>query len=1024
MTDSSSTKDIIKKSTGKVFLIDGSALAYRAYFAFIANPLTRSDGMNTSAVYGFINTVMSLMDKENPDHMAVIFDSPKPTFRKKLYSEYKATRDKMPEDLGAQLPFIEEFVKTMNIPFIKEEGVEADDVIGTLSRKLSGPDNHCFLVTGDKDFKQMLSENVTMLIPGNKSAWQHYTVETLMEDIGLTPVEFIDYLGLMGDTADNIPGVKGVGKKTAEKLIKEYGTTENLYENLESVKGKLKEKLADAHEMAILSKELVTIKDDLDLNVSIDDMCLKNIDAKAFIALLDKMEFKALSKKFAKRFTKQGLISAQELSEAEQQGFSFGKKPETIEKSVYTDPESESENRGPKSHTDLDQKKPIKPNLQAIPAIPIIKTVNHNYILLDKADIPYFISLALQAKEIAFDLETTSLNPRDAEIIGLSFAFNMKNILDKPQDLNLAKPNENNTPIDKMNFDSPLSFFIPCTKKSIESSSSDDSQMGLFAEKPVEKTVTDMNILEELQPFFKSSIPKGGQNIKFDLAMLRLKGYEVENVTFDTMIESYIVNPTLRGHGIDFISAKYIGYLKIPTSDLLKNKKDCMLNADPVLLFKYACEDAEITLLMHEYFTPIIIKRNLESLYLDVEMPMMRVLLNMELKGFYIDRQFLENFKTELASALLKLEEQIYELTGETFNINSTQQLGPILFEKMKIHEIEGRKKKKIKKTKTGRISTDSKVLEDFSDVPIVKAILEYRTLNKLLSTYVSALPELIDPVTRRIHSTFNQTVTATGRLSSSNPNLQNIPIRTELGKKIRHAFKGDKDNIIVAADYSQIELRVLAHLCNDQDLIEAFKQGTDIHTYTASRIFKTPIEEVTSQMRSRAKTVNFGVLYGMGPQRLAKENDIKITEAKQFIADYFDAYPTIKEYSDNCCEIARETGYASTIMGRQRPVPEINSRNKGLQINGEHIALNTPVQGSAADIIKLAMIALDKRLVKELPQAMMICQIHDELVFEVSPDNADKLIEIIRDSMENVLKLKVPLKVDIGRGETWFQAH
>jgi DNA polymerase-1 len=917
----------------------------------------------------------------------------------------------------------------MNIPFIQEKGVEADDVIGTLSAKLtqSDPDCQCIIVTGDKDFKQMLSNSTSMLIPGKKGAWELFTTQSLIEETGLTPKEFIDYLGLMGDNADNVPGVKGVGKKTAEKLIKEYKSMEGLYENLDKIKGKIKDKIAESRDIAFLSRDLVTIKTDLDINLQIKDMCLKNTDAHALVTLLETLEFKALAKKYKKHF---GLLDCKTDTPAPAgaaSGVEAGKEyvaASGVEAGKDATSASGKE-YGAASGNESDNEAAASGDES--PKI----AIHHNYILVEKEDINNFIDIALEASEIAFDLETTGLNPRDAEIIGLSFSFryNKKPGPETAEFINaykgkLISPAQIDTRF-------PLTFFIPSMNKIISSPHDLPGQMALFTGRPVEKAVTDNEVLNLLKRLFLSHIPKGGQNIKFDLAMLRLKGLEVKNIRFDTMVESYVIDPTIRSHGIDFLAKKYLDYDKIPTSALIKKGKSpeknnsdqlplTMADTDRELLFNYACEDAEITLLLHELFSAQIKERNLSDLYTNIEMPLLKVLLKMELTGFYIDRDFLESFKTDLDQALKELEKKIFSFTGMEFNINSPRQMGSILFEEMNIHEGKG----KIKKTKTGFISTDSNVLESYSHVPVVAAILEYRTLNKLLNTYVSALPELIDKKTGRIHSTFNQTVAATGRLSSSNPNLQNIPIRTDLGKKIRRAFKGEKGNIIVSADYSQIELRVLAHLCDDQDLISAFKNDIDIHTHTASRIFKTPIAHVTSQMRSRAKTVNFGVLYGMGPQRLARENNITITEAKQFIEDYFTAYPTIKEYSEKCCETARNTGYASTISGRQRPVPEINSRNRGHQINGEHIALNTPIQGSAADIIKMAMIKIDERLEKELPDAVMICQIHDELVFEAAPEQAEKLIEIIKDCMENVIDLSVPLKVDVGMGKNWFEAH
>ncbi|PKK89803.1 MAG: DNA polymerase I [Candidatus Wallbacteria bacterium HGW-Wallbacteria-1] len=1007
----------------RFFIVDGSALAYRSHFAFMRNPLLRSsDGMNTSAVLGFINSLLKLLDEESPERLAVVFDSREPTFRHVMFADYKATRDKMPEDLSCQLPYINRFVEAMGFPCLSIPGVEADDVIGTLAVQARDMGMEVFMVTGDKDFMQLLGPSIRMYIPRKGGDWELVDASGVPEKWDVEASQIIDLLGLMGDSSDNIPGVKGVGGKTAASLLQQFGSMDEIYRNLDQIKGKARENLERDHEIALLSRDLATIRTNVELDVSPDTIIPAEIHREKLATILRELEFRALAKKLG--VEDEFIRQTAEIPEF-MKGVSSSATSATSNDSTGSAASADTFNgETSESHSAAEAALPVHPWAHELEAgRPSLASVTREYRTLCSDDIPELLGHLMAAPEVAFDLETTSLDPYNAEIVGFSFS---------------TEPGK--------------AAFLPCLGgKGGGQSQSGGGQLSLFA---TDKPVTDTRILNALKPFFDATSTartladgsgisdrndknerngrpdlsaltmgpvKGGQNLKYDLSILQAHGIAVNGVGFDTMIESYLIDPTLRGHNIDFLALRYLGFQKIATKEVM-TKGMTMDQADPELLARYACEDADICMRLHQLFTPVIHSMKLDSLYRNVELPLMHILRSMEMKGIRIDRSVLAELEREMSAALEDIQLKIWKEAGEEFNINSPKQMGPILFEKLKIHETLG--KRKIKKTRTGMISTDSQVLEDYSGIPVVSQILEYRSLAKLLGTYVQALPGMINPVTGRVHTSFNQTVTATGRLSSSDPNLQNIPIRTPLGRMIRKAFVGEKGKVLMAADYSQIELRVLAHLCDDPDLQEAFGRDIDIHTHTASRIFNLPMEQVDKDMRSKAKTINFGILYGMGPTRLARENNISIKEAKDFIADYFDKYPHIKQYSDSCVETALNTGIARTILGRVRPVPEVHSRNQGVKVNGEHIALNTPIQGSAADIIKLAMIEIQKTLREKMPEASMILQVHDELVFEVDQSRADELENLVRESMEKALKLSVPLKVDIGRGPSWFEAH
>lgn len=901
----------------RLFLIDGSALAYRSYFAFGKKTLTNSKGVNTSAIFGFTSTIMKILEEEKPDYIGVVFDSHKPTFRHIKYKEYKATREKMPQELVEQLSAIEEIVKAFNIPFIIKEGFEADDIIGTLVVKASKADFESFIVSGDKDFMQLISPNIKMynLKKGEKEIIDE---EEVFKKFGIKPDKIPDIFALTGDTSDNIPGVLGIGEKRAVELINKYSSLENIFQNIDKIPlSSIRENIKKYKEEAILSKELATIDKNVPLDINFEELQVKKPDYKKLLILFKQFEFESLIKKLS-----------------------------------------------------------------------IEQEDERNYIIIK--NIKEFNELINQLKnssQFVFDIESTSINPLEAEIVGISFAIKEKE-----------------------------AFYLPLITND-----------NLFEESNLKE---DINyFLDQLKPIFlNENIKKGGQNIKYDILVLSNYGIDVKGIEFDTMVESYLIDPTTRQHNLDFLSIKYLDIKKIPIEDLIKSGKQAksMREVSIFEVGRYSCEDSDITLRLHNIFLPKLIELNLFSIYKDVEIPLINVLAKMEKAGISIDPSVLQDLSKFLSSQIDIIVDKIYKLAGEEFNINSPKQLAYILYDKLELHKKIG--KKQPKKTATG-YSTDVSALEKLAQIPeadIVREILEYRTLAKLKNTYADTLPQLINPKTKRIHTSFNQTITATGRLSSSNPNLQNIPIKTELGKVIRKAFipKDPKNSVIMSADYSQIELRILAHLCNDSELIKTFLEGKDIHKTTASKIFGISEEEVTSEMRNRAKAINFGIIYGMGPQRLAQETKISLNEAENFIKNYFEKYPSIKEYIDRQIKIAKEQGFVTTILGRRRNIEGIESNNPRLKVEAEHIAINTPIQGSAADMIKVAMINIDKKMQELKLESKMILQVHDELVFEVLLDEIEILKKLVTYEMENAIPLKVPLKVEVGIGKNWLEAH
>ncbi|MCD6450995.1 MAG: DNA polymerase I [Acidobacteria bacterium] len=893
----------------KIFLIDGSALAYRSFFAFIRNPLITSKGENTSATFGFATTLIKIIEEEKPDYLAVIFDSPKPTFRHRIFPEYKATRQKMPDEMRDQLPRIRELLDALRVPTIEIPGYEADDVIGTMAVKGAGKGATSYIVTGDKDFMQLVGERILIynLRAGGKGL-EILDERDVIKKFGVPPSRVIDILALMGDKSDNIPGVPGVGEKTALELIKRFGSLEGVYANLDKIeREKLRRVLAENKKQAFLSRELVTIKKDLPLELELTRLKRKEPDRNRVISLFLELEFSSLID------------------------------------TVVTDATKDK----------------------------------HSYHTIKrKEELERLIEKVREAGALVVDTETTALSPMSAELIGISFAIKERE-----------------------------AYYLPLLELS---------------------DFTLDEALRMVKPILEDpKIRKIGQNIKYDLIVFKNYGIELSGIEFDTMVASYLLNPSRRQHNLDSIALEYLNYKKIPTKSLIgKGKKQISMSEVPLTeVAEYACEDADITLRLRNYLEPRLKTLSLWNLFTEIEMPLVRVLAIMEMNGVSLDVPKLAELSQKLAKELYELELKIYELSGEKFNINSPQQLSHILFEKLKIHKELGIRKG-MKKTKTG-YSTDSSVLNNLSAHPLVKLILNYRELSKLKSTYIDALPKMINPKTGRIHTSYNQTVTATGRLSSSEPNLQNIPIRSEIGKEIRKAFiPRDKGWLLLSADYSQIELRIVAHLSEDPLLIEAFRAGEDIHRKTASVIFGVPMNEVTKEMRSRAKAINFGIIYGMGPQRLAAETGLSLEEAKRFIETYFEKHPKVHFFIEKTIADARERGYVTTLLGRRRLIPEIRSSTPYIRASAENIAINTPIQGTAADLIKRAMVKIQEEIEKRELKTKMIIQIHDELLFEVPEGELDEAKKLIKEEMEGVMELLVPIVVDIGVGRNWLEAH
>ncbi|MFQ6611486.1 MAG: DNA polymerase I [Fidelibacterota bacterium] len=904
----------MKKSTHKrIFLIDGYALLYRAHFAMIRNPLITSYGLHTSALFGFTNQVLKLLRTEKPDYLMAAFDSSEKTFRHKKYPEYKATREKMPEEMRAQLPYLWKLMEALRIPTFEKPGFEADDIIGTMARHAAQKGLDVYIVSGDKDFMQLVNDQIFLYAPsGRQAEIKVYDREGVEAKWGVPPEKIIDLLGLMGDSSDNVPGVPGVGEKTAVKLLHEYGSLVSALEHADEVKNKrAREGLQNGREKALLSKELVTIITDLDLDIDLTDMETNGFDVPNLDELFRTLEFQAL----------QTQLNA------------FHGAPTIVE-------------QRPEKHYET---------------------------IMDVDSLVNFVQSVKPETLLSFDLETTSLNPMRAEIVGLSFSVEANSGIYVP---------------------------VQYKDKSADNFGTDDLT-----------TVLDIlrSILES------KDIPKTGQNVKFDALILKHYGVHVRNIAFDTMLAAHLVSPETRSYKLDNLSLEYLNYRMVPINDLIGKGRNQISMAEVPLdqISFYAAEDADVALQLTTLFKQKLKEEHLSDFFYQVELPLLPVLLEMEFKGLFVERKLLEQMSLEIGKKIDGLVADIHRQAGTDFNVNSTQQLAEILFDIIKLPQYRKR-------------STAEDVLEQLKPQhPLPGLVLEYRKLNKLKNTYVDVLPELIHPETKRIHTTFSQSVAATGRLSSSNPNFQNIPIRTEIGREIRKAFRAQyKGWKIFSADYSQIELRIMAHLSQDPALVDAFRRGEDIHTRTASDIFGVPMDSVLPEMRRTAKIVNFGLMYGAGPFRLSRELGIPHSEARAVIEAYFSRYTGIKQYIDSTLAKARDSQYVETILGRRRPVWDIDSENHLHREAAKRMAINMPIQGTNAEMIKLAMIAIQKQLTQHHFKAMMILQIHDELLFEVPEKELADLKPIIVREMETALPLSIPIVVDCGVGDSWYEAH
>lgn len=918
-------------------IIDAMALAYKAYFAFINRPLKTKSGEPTSAVYGFINQVFKIIEDTNPDYIAVATDSKEKTFRHERYEKYKSTREDMPEDMIPQIKRIKEVIEAFGMPLYIKPGFEADDLIGTAVKIAAENGLESFAITPDKDYIQLITDDVKVIKPG-KSTDEIVIIDKkkVKEVYGFEPIQMIDYLALIGDSSDDIPGVTGIGPKTAQPLIEKFGNIENIYNNIDKIeKAGIKKKLEEGKENAFLSKELATIVTDVDFEFNIEDAKFSEPDFETLTKLFVELEFKSFGNKLIKI---------------------FGKKAEKEIPGNFEELTSEEE-------TIFDKNK-VK------------------YHLVNSIDGIKKLAESLSKSEIfVFDTETDSLDILNVNLAGCSFA---------------TKKGE--------------AYFVPINP------SKESSQL-------FDTDLSDRISLRDFSKYFKpifedDKIKKVCQNGKYDIAVLRTHNIEVKNFYFDTMLASYILDPDQK-HGMDDLARKYLNYSPIPLSDLIGAKKSAekIFDVDLQKLSDYAAEDADITYRLYDIFKKELKKEGLEKIAYEVEFPLVEVLEDMERTGIKIDTGSLNAFSKDLEILMDNYTNEIYKHAGAQFNINSTQQLQKVLFDKFKLTQT--------KKTKTG-YSTDARSLELLKgEHPIIDVILEYRQVAKLKSTYADALPKLINKKTGRIHTTFNQTVASTGRLSSLDPNLQNIPIRTELGKEIRKAFvPRDKNHLILSADYSQIELRIMASICKDENLIKAFKENEDIHRRTASLVFMVDPNDVTPDMRRKAKEVNFGILYGIGPFGLKNRLGITQTHAKEIIDTYFGTFRNVKQFMDDSVKFAQEKGYAETLLGRRRYLRNINSSNRVVKQFEERVAINMPIQGTAAEMIKLAMINIHRELIKQKYKSKMVLQVHDELVFDAHKDEIDDLLVLVKDLMANALPLEVPVIVDTGVGDNWLDAH
>jgi len=933
-----------------LYLLDGFALIYRAYFAFIKSPRLTSTGMNTSAVFGFTNTLTDLLRNEYITHVALVLDAPGPTQRAQEHEFYKANREEMPEDIRTAIPYIKKVAEAFNIPILLKEGYEADDIIGTLAKAAEKEDFKVYMVTPDKDYGQLVSENIFMYKPAGWGKPRSILgVPEILEKWDIENVlQVIDILGLMGDASDNIPGIPGVGEKTAIKLLKQFGSIENMLKNTDQLKGKLKEKVEINQDKAIISKSLATIILDVPVEYYFESFKIENPNKEALTELFKELEFNTIGKRIL--------------------GEDF-----TANTKVKTKSKKAKSAKG-----QLDLFAPAPPNAAQAELVADvqhgknIETVEHTYHLVDTAKAQKdLVKKLLKEKAVCFDTETTGLDANEADLIGIAFSF---------------KAGE--------------AYYVPIPPERADA----------------------LKVVELFKPFFESEkITKIGQNIKYDMLILKWYDVEVNGDIVDTMIQHYLIEPDMR-HNLNYLSESYLGYTPVSIESLIgkKGKNQKNMKDIPIEQVKeYAGEDADLTWQLYEHFSPIMKKHDLEKLYSTMEAPLIKVLTDIEHEGIALDVDFLKDYSDELTKEIGQLTTDIQNIVGEEFNLDSPKQLGNILFDTLKIPY-------KGKKTKTGQYSTNEETLAKLAnDQPVVKKVLEYRGMNKLLNTYIDALPKLINSKTGRIHSSFNQAVASTGRLSSSNPNLQNIPIRTERGREVRKAFiPRDKDHIILAADYSQIELRIIAEISGDKAMKNAFKEGIDIHAATAAKVFNIPLKDVDSEKRRQAKMVNFGIIYSISAFGLSQRLGIKRSAAAELIEAYFKEYPNIKTYMEDSVKNAREKGYAETILGRRRYLKDITSRNHTVKSFAERIAINMPIQGAAADMIKLAMIKVHAAMKKAKMQSKMILQVHDELVFDARKDELEALKALVKKNMEGAVKMDVPIIVEMGTGANWLEAH
>ncbi|OAB80510.1 DNA polymerase I [Cochleicola gelatinilyticus] len=951
-------------SQKRLFLLDAYALIFRGYYALIKNPRINSKGQDTSAVMGFMNSLLDVIRREKPDHLAVCFDKDGSAERTALFPDYKGNRDETPDVIRQSIPIIQDLIKAMHIPCIEISGMEADDIIGTLAKQAEKENYQVFMVTPDKDFAQLVSENIFMYRPARMgNAIEIWGIPEVQKRFGVErPEQVIDYLGMMGDASDNIPGLPGVGDKTAKKFIAAYGSMEGLLANTDKLKGKMKEKVIENAELGRLSRKLATIYTDCDVTFNEKNYELSPPDGEKVQEIFEELEFRRMKDQFLKLFSggdadAKGGLTTPGSSEASEKASSKTNKSASAgsgQFSLFGGDSSASE------------------AIKEINSRKTLKETEHFYQTVQPGmGTKLFLQNLLKQTSVCFDTETTGLNPLTAELVGIAFSWEISK-----------------------------GFYVPFPEDR------DQAQQ----------------LIETLRPFFEDEgIEKIGQNLKYDIKVLAKYDITVKGKLFDTMLAHYLINPDMR-HNMDVLAETYLNYTPVSITELIgkKGKNQKSMRDVPVEdQTEYAVEDADITLQLKEHFQNELGEANTQKLFDDIEIPLLRVLADMELEGINLDEDFLKGLSEALETDIATLEKDIYQEAGEEFNIASPKQLGDILFGKLKLVD-------KPKKTKTGQFSTAEDVLSYLAkDHKIIRDVLEYRGLAKLKSTYVDALPEQVETATNRVHTDYMQTVAATGRLSSNNPNLQNIPIRTERGREVRKAFiPKNEDYVLLAADYSQIELRIIAALSEEDTMIEAFKNGEDIHASTAAKVFNVPIDEVTREQRSNAKTVNFGIIYGVSAFGLSNQTDLSRSESKELIDTYYKTYPKLRNYMSELVDFARENGYVQTVLGRRRYLNGINGSNAVVRGAAERNAVNAPIQGSAADIIKIAMINIYKKLSEGNYKTKMLLQVHDELVFDVYKPELEEMKTMIKAEMENAYTLAVPLDVELGVGQNWLEAH